>query len=492
MDQNEIQNSEVSDVQNEDKATATATVTEKENEGTNSKTKKLLKKKEKNNNKKNDTEAKTSDKKEEKKKRKTTLLEAMGNDLKEWHIKSKKLGNFDLPFFLILIVLLVFGIIMMFSASYAWAISEGKSGTYYAVLQICFAVCGLFFMFLLSKIDYHIFQNTFIAWSLFIVCLLMLIVILIRPIGLGVTLNESTRWIKFGPLQFQPSEVTKFAMIILFAVMISHNYKKMNTWKTGILPFIVILAVVALLLMKEPHLSATILIALVSFIMIYIGGARLRDLFLTGLAGAAALAGLVWYKINIKGTTYFLNRFDAWLDPFSGKSYAWQTKQSLIAIGSGGFFGMGLGNSRQKFQYLPETKNDFVFAIVCEELGFIGALTVMVLFAFLIFRGFYIASKAPDKFGMLVCIGLTSQVGLQAFLNIAVVSNFIPNTGISLPFFSYGGTSLMMILAQMGIILNISRHAVEKEEEDEENPEENGFKSKRNKIKYSQKGEDNQ
>lgn len=486
MDQNEIQNSEVSDVQNEAKDT------EKEDVSKNKKVRKSLKKKEKNNN------SETSDKKEEKKdrkekkKKKTTLLEAMGNDLKEWHIKSKKLGNFDLPFFLILVVLLVFGIIMMFSASYAWAISEGKSGTYYAVLQICFAIGGLFLMFLLSKIDYHIFQNNFIAWTLFVVCLLMLIVILIEPLGMGVTLNESTRWIKFGPLQFQPSEVTKFSMIILFAVMITHNYKKMNTFKTGVLPFIVILAVVALLLMKEPHLSATILIALVSFIMIYIGGAKIRDLFLTGMVGVAGLAGLVWYKINIKGTTYFLNRFDAWLNPFSGKSFAWQTKQSLIAIGSGGFFGMGLGNSRQKFQYLPETKNDFVFAIVCEELGFIGALTVIVLFAFLIFRGFYIASKAPDKFGMLVCIGLTSQVGLQAFLNIAVVSNFIPNTGISLPFFSYGGTSLMMILAQMGIILNISRHAVETEEEDDENPEENGYKDKRNKIKYSQKGEDNQ
>ncbi len=477
MDQNEIQNNDVSDVQNENKENETVKKTKK-------KDKPEIKE-----------EKKDKGKTKEEKKKKTTLLEAMKNDLKEWHVRSKTLGNFDLPFFFILITLLVFGIIMMFSASYAWAISEGKSGSYYAVLQICFALVGLFFMFLLSKIDYHIFQNSFIAWTLFIVCLLMLIVILIEPIGLGVTLNESTRWIKFGPLQFQPSEVTKFSLIILFAVMITRNYKKMNTWKTGILPFIVILGVVAMLLMKEPHLSATILIALVSFIMIFIGGARVKDLLITGTVGVAGLAVVVWYKIYVKGTTYFLNRFYAWLKPFSGKQYGWQTDQSLVAIGSGGLFGMGLGNSRQKFMYLPETKNDFVFAIVCEELGFVGAMTVMILFAFLIFRGFYIASKAPDKFGMLVCIGLTSQVGLQAFLNIAVVSNFIPNTGISLPFFSYGGTSLMMILAQMGIILNISRHAVENEEKDtdtEEISEESGFKNKRKKIKYSQKVEDDQ
>lgn len=466
MDQNEIQNNEVSELQNEE----TKSETLKDNENP-EKEKKIKREK----------------KSKEEKKKKTTLLEAMGNDLKEWHIRSKKLGNFDLPFFFILITLLVFGVIMMFSASYAWAISEGRSGTHYAVLQICFAVGGLFLMFLLSKIDYHLFQNSFIAWSLFIVSILMLIVILIKPLHIGVTLNESTRWIKFGGLQFQPSEVTKFSLIILFAVMITHNYKKMNTWKTGLMPFVVILGAVALLLMKEPHLSATLLIAFVSVIMIFIGGARVRDLCITGVVGAAALAGIVWYKIEIKGTTYFLNRFDAWLHPFTDKPYGWQTDQSLIAIGSGGIFGMGLGNSRQKFQYLPETKNDFVFAIVCEELGFIGALTVIILFAFLIFRGFYIASKAPDKFGMLVCIGLTSQVGLQAFLNIAVVSNFIPNTGISLPFFSYGGTSLMMILAQMGIILNISRYAVDDEEE--ENGEK-GFKKKRNKIKYSQKGVD--
>ncbi|MGN0583705.1 MAG: FtsW/RodA/SpoVE family cell cycle protein, partial [Oscillospiraceae bacterium] len=170
---------------------------------------------------------------------------------------------------------------------------------------------------------------------------------------------------------------------------------------------------------------------------------------------------VVLYKMRIEGFSYFEKRFRSWRDPFSDISGdTWQTYQSLVAIGSGGFFGMGLGNSRQKFQYLPETKNDFVFSIVCEELGFVGAATVIALFAFFVFRGFYIASKAPDKFGMLMCIGLTSQIGFQAFLNIAVVSNFIPNTGISLPFFSYGGTALMMLLAQVGIILNISRQAL--------------------------------
>ncbi len=396
----------------------------------------------------------------QKQNKKNSMLKVFLMDIREWQIRSKGLGMVDLPFFFIVIILLVMGIIMMFSASYAWAISEGKAGTYYAVRQIVWAVGGIVAMFILSKIDYHFFQNKFIAFGLFIVCLLMMILILIKPIGLGVELNNATRWIHFGKLQFQPSEVMKFAIVILFALMITNNYKRMKEFKVGVLPFFVILATIAALMMLQPHLSGTILICLMGVVMIFTGGAKMSHLLIVGLVGATLLAVVVLYKIEVSGFSYFTKRFQSWKDPFSDVSgNTWQTSQSLIAIGSGGFFGMGLGNSRQKFQYLPETKNDFVFSVVCEELGFVGAVTVIALFAFFVFRGFYIASKAPDKFGMLVCIGLTIQVGLQAFLNIAVASNFIPNTGISLPFFSYGGTSLMMILAQMGIILNISRYA---------------------------------
>ena len=243
--------------------------------------------------------------------------------------------------------------------------------------------------------------------------------------------------------------------------MLTNNRKRIKSFKKGVLPFVFILLLVTFLLMKQPHLSCTIIICIISVILLFVGGVKVFHLLGVGAGGVLGLAAVVLYKMRIEGFSYFEKRFRSWKDPFSDISGdTWQTYQSLVAIGSGGFFGMGLGNSRQKFQYLPETKNDFVFSIVCEELGFVGAATVIALFAFFVFRGFYIASKAPDKFGMLMCIGLTSQIGFQAFLNIAVVSNFIPNTGISLPFFSYGGSALMMLLAQVGIILNISRQAL--------------------------------
>ena len=192
----------------------------------------------------------------------------------------------------------------------------------------------------------------------------------------------------------------------------------------------------------------------------FVGGVRWKHIGILGVIGVIGIVALVLVKIKSDGFTYFETRFQSWLDPFSDeKGGTWQTTQSLIAIGSGGLFGLGLGGSRQKFMYLPESQNDFVFSIVCEELGFIGAVTVILLFALLVIRGLHIASKSRDKFGMLIALGITVQIGVQAFLNIAVVSNLIPNTGISLPFFSYGGTALVMQLAEMGIVLNVSRQA---------------------------------
>ncbi len=426
--------------------------------------------------------ASTSKKKNDKsgEHKKVGIFKAMMYDIHDWRERSKELGPVDLPFFFIVIILLVMGIIMMFSASYASAISEGRNGTYYAFNQIGFAAGGLVVMFILSKVDYHLFQNKFIAFSLFGVCTAMLIIIQIEPLGLGVTINESTRWIKIFGVQFQPSEVMKLSIIILFSLMITHNYKRMKEFKVGIVPFFVILAVVAALMMLQPHLSGTLLICMIGVILIFIGGSKMSHLLLVGAVGLVGLLAVILYKINVDGISYFTTRIQSWRDPsYDLTGGGWQTSQSLLAIGSGGFFGMGLGNSRQKFQYLPETENDFVFSIVCEELGFVGAVTIIALFAFFIFRGFYIASKSPDKFGMLVCVGLTVQVGLQAFLNIAVVSNFIPNTGISLPFFSYGGTSLMMLLAQMGIVLNISRHAMADEFDDQIKRKKKNKKKKR-------------
>ncbi len=370
-----------------------------------------------------------------------------------------KWGKMDASFLSIVMVLLVIGMVMMFSAGYAWAVNEGQDGTFYVKKQIFFAVIGLILMALLSVWDYHFFAKRWVAFSLFAVSLVLLMLVF-TPLGTGPS-DDIKRWIKLGSFSFQPSEIMKFSIIVLFSYLISHNYKKMKFFKTGILPYLLILGIVVVLMMLEPHLSGTILICAIGFVLIIVGGARLAHLVGLGIAGVAGIVGIVVFKtIQNGGTSYFKQRIDGWLDPFSDiQNDNWQTCQSLIAIGSGGVFGLGLGESRQKYLYLPESQNDFVFAIVCEELGFIGAVTVILLFALLVFRGMLIASNAKDKFGMLMCVGLTFQVGLQAFLNIAVTSNFIPNTGISLPFFSYGGTSLVMLLAQMGIILNISRQA---------------------------------
>ena len=371
-------------------------------------------------------------------------------------------GPMDLPFFLILMVLLTMGIIMMFSAGYAWAISEGNSGTFYVKKQLGMAVLGLSGMFVMSFFDYHNFRKAWIAYGAYIGSAVLLVLCKVGPFKSPH--NNSYRWVKIGPLpEFQPSELMKLAIILLFAYIISVNYSRMKQFKYGVVPFMGFLGLVAGLMFLQPHLSGTIIICAIGLVMMFVGGAKFSHLFIIGIIGVALVACIVFYLATTKGFTYFEKRWVSWTDPFNpelDQDTTWQTKNSLIAIGSGGLFGLGLGNSRQKFLYLPESKNDFVFAVVCEELGFIGALLVIILFLLFIFRGFFIAVKAPDKFGMMLAAGLTVQIGLQALLNIAVVTNTIPNTGVSLPFFSYGGTALVMQLVQMGIILNISRQSM--------------------------------
>ncbi len=367
-------------------------------------------------------------------------------------------GNMDLTFFLIVIILLVIGIIMMFSASYAKALSEsgGANGTSYAVKQMVMAGVGIAALFGFSFFDYRHFANPKIAIGLYVLALAMLIAV---PI-VGVTEGGATRWLVIGPINFQPSEIMKLAIIILFSYLIVQNYNRMKTFSVGIVPFGILLGIVVILLMKQPHLSCTLLICCVGAVLIFVGGVKWKHIGILALIGLIGIALIVLWKINTDGVTYFVTRFKAWFDPFGDtQGGSWQTMQSLIAIGSGGLFGLGFSGSRQKYMYLPESQNDFVFSIVCEELGFIGAMTIIILFFLLVVRGIYIASKAKDKFGMLITIGITVQIGIQAFLNIAVVSNTIPNTGISLPFFSYGGTALIMQLAEMGIVLSVSRQS---------------------------------
>ena len=367
---------------------------------------------------------------------------------RKWHIFSLANG-FDMPFLIILLLILVVGLICQYSASYPYAYywSDGDS-YFYIRKQVMFALLGVAAMLIISTVDYHILH--YFAIPAMVISWVLLVIVLFSG-------SDVRRWIRLPGIQFQPSEIAKFALILLFAHLISLNHKKMKTFTRGYLPFILILGITCGLVVIEPHLSGTMLLLAIGLIMMYVGGTRL--VYLLGTMGLGI--GAVVYMVVFRG--YEQDRINVWLHPFeayaANRDEAWQTIQSLYAIGSGGLMGQGLGNSRQKHMFLPEPHNDFIFAVVCEEMGFIGAVLVILLFALLVWRGITIGMKSPDKFGALLAIGLTAQVGVQVILNIAVVSNTIPNTGISLPFFSYGGTSLVMLLAQMGVVLAISRHS---------------------------------
>lgn len=358
-------------------------------------------------------------------------------------------GRMDITFLSFVLILLTTGLVMLFSASYAYSYEYYGDSYKFIIRQALFAAAGLAVMFVLSKIDYHVWKK--FAWLVYGVVLVLLIVLLIMPPmveGLDVK-----RWIVIGGFSFQPSEIAKFAIVLLFSALISSNYSKMKKIKfVGFL--IAILGLTCVLVVLERHLSATVLVFAIGAVMLFVGGLQKRYIVGGGIMGVLALVAAVVTGVVSYASDRIKYWRDPWLDP-TGEGF--QTIQSLLAIGSGGILGRGIGQSRQKYLWVPEPHNDFIFAIVCEELGLIGAMFIVVLFALLVWRGFTIAMRAPDKFGALLSIGLTFQVGLQAMLNIWVVTNTIPNTGISLPFFSYGGTSLMILLAEMGIVLSVSR-----------------------------------
>ena len=372
------------------------------------------------------------------------------NFLSGFKVFSLKSGV-DLPFLFLVLTIVVIGLVMMFSASYPNAYYLHKGDSFYFIKrQLIFAVAGVIAMLAISRIDYNYLHK----WAVPILGLsfLLLLVVLVMP-----AINGVHRWIQLGSFfSFQASEITKFAIVVSFAHFINLNFNRMGTFKYGILPYLIILCPTVILLALEPHISCTVIVVLLAAGMLFIGGVKLKWF---GMVLGAIASALVYLVVFTDKLTYANNRISGWLDPFSPGAGVdtWQTRQGLYAIGSGGIWGLGLGNSRQKYLYLPEPQNDFIFSVVCEELGFIGAIIILLLFALLIWRGMIISMKAKDKFGSLLGIGLIAQVGLQVILNIAVVTNTIPNTGISLPFFSYGGTSLLMLLAQMGIILSISR-----------------------------------
>ncbi|MBR1740037.1 MAG: cell division protein FtsW [Ruminococcus sp.] len=364
-------------------------------------------------------------------------------------------SGIDKPFLVLVLVLLVFGVIMMFSASFAWGLNDKGDGYYYAKRQIVWAGIGLVIMLVASLLDYHFFQNTTVCYTFFII---MYGVTWYAAI-FGSSTADASRWINLGPMQFQPSELLKVSFIIIFAYIMAVNFPKFDNWRYCIIPFTVIMGLVVLVLVVQRHLSAVLIIGIIGVSMMFVSGMP-RGTFWKFIGVLAAGAALFVLLVIVKGSgfSYITDRIESWRNPTSDpQDTTYQTYNSLLAIGSGGWTGLGFGESRQKYLYLPEAQNDFVFSVICEELGFVGAVVIIMLFVIFVLRGFYIASNAKDRFGMLVAAGITIQIGIQAFLNIMVASNAFPNTGISLPFFSYGGTALVIQLAEMGILLNISR-----------------------------------
>lgn len=362
-------------------------------------------------------------------------------------------GPIDVTFCLLVLLLTAIGLVMLLSASFPSAYYEASPSKhnplYYFERQAIFAVLGTAVMLLVSKFNYQRLRG--VGKILLYISVVLLLLVLIP--GIGEIRNGARRWIGMGPLTFQPSEIAKAAIVVYFANSISRKKDQMRTFRYGVLPYAILLVLVAGLVAKEPHLSGAILILCAGAAVMLVGGINWAWV----IAAMGAAVGMVYVALFVIG--YNTSRVTYWLNPWAEDPFdkGYQLRQSLITIGSGGLWGLGLGKSRQKFLFLPEEHNDFIFSVVCEELGLVGAGVVMLLFAALVLRGYWIALHCRDRFGALLVVGFTTLIAVQVFLNIAVVSGVLPTTGIPLPFFSYGGTALCVQLAEMGVILSVSR-----------------------------------
>ena len=367
---------------------------------------------------------------------------------------------------LVTTILTVVGLIMMFSAGFSHALYLKGDGFYYIKRQAIFAVMGFIAMLIISHIPYRIYHH--FAWIFFLISYILLAATLAMP-----PINNAKRWIIIGGFTFQPSEMIKFTIVLLFAHLISVAPEKIDSFNLGFLRFMIILGAVFFITLLQPHLSGTILIFAIGMSVLFIAGVKIRY-FLAGAAMSLPILALI--VLTSDKYRYALERILTNTQGGDTADEAYQVNQGLIAIGSGGLFGLGLGNSRQKQLYVPEPQNDFVFSIICEELGFIGAFIIVIIFVLFIVRGAQISMRAPDKFGSLIAAGITAQVAIQVILNIAVVTALVPNTGIGLPFFSQGGTALFLLLCEVGVLLNVARESErieimgDEEEETETDP----------------------
>ncbi|KUP07018.1 stage V sporulation protein E [Bacillus coahuilensis p1.1.43] len=357
------------------------------------------------------------------------------------------------PDFILLIVTLVLlsiGIIMVYSASAIWAEYKFGDSFYFAKRQLLFAGVGLVAMFVVMNIEYWIWRKY--SKTILIICFVLLVAVLIP--GIGVLRNGSRSWIGVGAFSIQPSEFMKLAMIAYLSKFLIDRQKYITSFKKGLLPTLGLIFLPFGFIMLQPDLGTGTVLVGTCVTMVFVSGARIRHFVWLGLMGLVGFAGLVISApYRIKRITSYL---DPWEDPLGS---GFQMIQSLFAIGPGGLFGLGLGESRQKFFYLPEPQNDFIFAIIAEELGFIGGSFILLLFALLLWRGIRVSLGAPDLYGTFVSLGVVSMIAIQVMINVGVVTGLIPVTGITLPFLSYGGSSLTLMLLAVGVLLNISRYA---------------------------------
>ena len=364
-------------------------------------------------------------------------------------------NQFDFILFVIIIILLSLGIVMVLSASAPSAIAESGNSYSYVIQQLKAAILGIILMLIISKIDYRLYKKFYKA--IYWISVLILLLVLIP--GLGLSSNGATRWIDLKFIQFQPSELTKIGLIVFYAgYLADHKSELKSFWKGFVKPLIYILPPIAILYFVQNHLSASVVIGAVTCVMMIMAGCRLLYFVIAGLIGALVMTvGIIALQATGKGG-FRIKRIMSFMDPWADATeVGWQAVQGLYAIGSGGRFGVGLGESKQKYLYIPEPHNDFIFSILAEELGFVGCVIVILLFAIFIWRGILIAIKSPDMFGSLLATGITTLIGVQVIINIGVVTSSIPNTGMPLPFFSYGGTALLILLCSCGVLLNISR-----------------------------------
>ncbi len=378
---------------------------------------------------------------------------------KEDRLRKQAQDSVDYVFLGLVLLLLGVGLTMLYSASYAQSLYDtgGATSTRYLQRQALCAGLGLVAMVVMSRVDADFWKR--MAWPVYGISIVLLLAVLL----FGQTVNGAKRWINIGGIQFQPSEVAKFAIIVLFARLTRGYGQRAREFRYGVLGFGTALMGILVPLALERHLSAIMLMGMVAVVMMYIAGTDMKWL----MAGAAAAVVFVVVYVSLLG--YAGDRITAWFHPEQDPgNTGYQILQSLYAIGSGGVFGLGLGKSRQKYMYLPFQYNDYIFAVVCEELGLVGALLIAALFATLILRGYWIALNARDRFSTVLCAGLVTLMAIQAILNFGVVTNLLPSTGVALPFFSYGGTALAVNLGEMGIVLGISRYRNKAKRQEEE------------------------